>query len=1202
MDLSALGTLLSQAPEYRRLADALRASQVESTAHLLPDAVPFVVANLWRDLGLPVLVVVPRPDDARRLHEHLMSWSGDDDSVLHFPETETLAYERLVSDVDTVQQRLRTLARLTDEHGSPPLVVASTTALVQKTIARDDFDSISHVLRRGQQIDLDELLNLWRRMGYEVEPTVYAPGSVSRRGGILDIYPINSPLPVRIELWGNEIDSIRMFDPLTQRSTNVVESISVIPSHETLPAIADRDYVDRVVRSTDVSNCTGATRERIGEELGRLMDGYLVEELNFYAGFFNRGSLPDYFPPGGLLVVCRPSEVAETATETQRRTFELKETKQRRGELPIGFPSSHLTWQEVEERLAGIGRRLDAVAWGADDLVGQDVHVLPFAPPPTFLGQLDGFVEEAGELAGAGHAVVAMTSHSRRLGEIFADSGVEAGTFEALVQPPSPGSVTILQSDGTAAGDGFALSLDERKLVFFGDTEIFGVVKQRRTTRRTRARQQAVLSELSPGDYVVHVEHGIGRFAGTGQMGDRDDGPEYVILSYSQGDKLYVPMEHLDRVTPYVAPMDHPPTLTRLGTQEWKRAKERVARSTREMAAELLSLYAARELVVGLSYPPDVRWQAELEESFPYEETPDQLETIAQVKADMESAKPMDRLVCGDVGYGKTEIALRAAFKAVMDGRQVAMLVPTTVLAQQHYATFAQRLSAYPVAVEVLSRFRTDLEQSRIVEGLADGSVDICIGTHRLIQKDVRFKNLGLVLIDEEQRFGVAHKERLKQMRREVDVLTLTATPVPRTLHMSMAGVRDMSTMETPPEERLPIKTYVSEFSDDLIREAILRELDRQGQVYFLHNRVNNIEYMAGYIHLLVPQARVGVAHGQMPEAQLEQTMVDFADGEMDVLLCTTIIESGLDIPNVNTLIVNRADTFGLAQLYQLRGRVGRSARRAYSYLLVPKARSLTEAAERRLKAMLAATELGSGFRIAMKDLEIRGAGNILGAEQSGHIHAVGFDLYAKLLAVAVEELRAQRSLGLQGTDGDDTALFAAASAIGRDGSEVGEQDDGDSLSSDVAVDLGIPASIPQDYIEDLPTRLGIYQRLVRPTGHDAVDEMEAELGDRFGQLPWQAQNLLYVTRLRLWAQRAGVESITNAGARIVLRLHDDVGGARQALRKILGHGVEVGNTQIRLDLDHLNEGWEEVLVELVRKLGDFREKVQAGVQAAITG
>ena len=592
----------------------------------------------------------------------------------------------------------------------------------------------------------------------------------------------------------------------------------------------------------------------------------------------------------------------------------------------------------------------------------------------------------------------------------------------------------------------------------------------------------------------------------------------------------------------------------------------------------------------GHAFKPDSVWQNELEESFPFEETADQLSTLAEVKADMEGTKPMDRLVCGDVGYGKTEIALRAAFKAVMDGKQVAVLVPTTVLAQQHYATFSQRLSAYPTTVEVLSRFRTDKEQQEVLEGLASGRVDIVIGTHRLIQKDVKFKDLGLVVVDEEQRFGVAHKERLKQMRQEVDVLTLTATPIPRTLHMSMAGVRDMSTIDTPPGERLPIKTYVSEFSDELIREAILRELDRQGQVYFLHNRVHNIDYMAQYVNRLVPEAEIGVAHGQMAEGELEQVMLDFASGKMDVLVCTTIIESGLDIPNVNTLIVNRADSFGLAQLYQLRGRVWRSARRAYAYLLIPPAKGLTEPAEKRLKAMLAATELGAGFRIAMKDLEIRGAGNILGAEQSGQIHAVGFDLYTRLLSNAVEELRAMRDNGR--TPGQPGENEVDISQLLPEGSLSGQPSTVLEPEYGAVVELGIPASVPEDYIDDLSTRLGIYQRLVQLKDVDQVGDMEDELRDRFGPVPWQAENLLYVVKLKLLARKAHLESINRERDRIVLRFSGDIGGARRALERTMGRDFEVGNNQIRLLLDKLDTEWEKPLLDGVQKLADFVDQM----------
>ena len=1183
MGLRELGSLLESAPQYQQLRDSLAGKKARVRVQVLADATPFTLSTLWRGVGAPMLVMAPRPEDARRLHEQLVIWSGQEEAVLHFPETETLPFERLVSDIGTTQQRLRTLDALIDPDSSPLMVVASAAAVVQKTIDRRTFESSSHTLSKGQRVDLEEVMGLWQKMGYRFEPTADMPGLASRRGGILDIFSLGSESPARIELWGDEIDSIRLFDPETQRSTGLVDSVAITPAQETVPGLVDRDQFERLIASIDMSKSTAAAQERISNELGLLLDGHEVEDLNFYSGFFDRGSLFDYFPEDGVLVMYRPSEIVEAAWDTEERTHELRAVKEQRGELPFNFPSSHLPWAEAEAAAATIGRRLEVTPWGADDLAQRDVFVLPFSSPPGYLGKLDSFVEEAEELAGHGNRLVAITSVPKRLGEILEEYGVRADLPVSLDETPAPGSITVLQTSGAGLSDGYVLSVNGRKLVVFSDAEIFGVAKQRRTARRRAVRRETLLSELTPGDFVVHVEHGIGRFIGTGRT-PRDEGErEYLILQYAQGDKLYVPMDHLDRVGPYIAPMDRAPVLTRLGTQEWRRAKSRVERSTREMAAELLSLYAARELAEGHAFAMDTPWQAELEDSFPYEETPDQIATIADVKADMERRRPMDRLICGDVGYGKTEIALRAAFKAVMEGKQVAVLVPTTVLAQQHYVTFTQRLKAYPVTVEVLSRFRTDQEQRQVVKGLAEGGIDICIGTHRLIQRDVSFKKLGLVVIDEEQRFGVVHKERLKQMRHEVEVLTMTATPIPRTLHLSLAGIRDMSTIETPPEERLPIKTYVSEFSDELIREAIRREIDRQGQVFFLHNRVHNIDYIAGYIRMLVPEAEVGVAHGQMPEDQLEQSMIAFAEGENDVLVCTTIIESGLDMPNVNTLIVDRADAFGLAQLYQLRGRVGRGARRAYAYLLIPPSRSLTESAEKRLKTMLAATELGAGFQIAMKDLEIRGAGSILGAKQSGHIQALGFDLYTRLLSEAVEALRAQRvSQDAASGDGDS-----------------GEQDGGDTspdavLAPDLpaSVELGIPASIPEDYIRDLPTRLGIYRRLVGMASLDDVTSMEDELLDRFGPLPWQAQNLLYAVRLRLLSGRAGVQAISREDSRIVLRLRDEVGGARGPLQQLLGQGFVVGNTQIRLDLTGQTDGWEGLLMTSVEKLADFKQRL----------
>jgi len=843
----------------------------------------------------------------------------------------------------------------------------------------------------------------------------------------------------------------------------------------------------------------------------------------------------------------------------------------------------------MEGELTGRKSRLDLLPWGADELSQRDVYALPVTSGQGFFGNLDRFWAHAADLAEKSATVVAVTSLPKRLVEVFDEAGVPASLMDDLTALPKPGSITILPSTGAGLSAGFALNSGKNRLALFSDAEIFGVAKRRRAgRRRVQQRRDNLLGQLNPGDYVVHIEHGIGRFLGTGQPEGEGPEAEYLILEYSVEDRLFVPMDHLDRITPYVAPMDRTPNLTRLGSQEWQRTKQRVEESTKEMASELLGLYARREAVEGHAFATDTPWQLQLEDSFPFEETEDQINTIAEVKGDMERLRPMDRLVCGDVGFGKTEIALRAAFKAVMDGKQVAVLVPTTVLAQQHYATFSQRLAAYPVRVDVLSRFRTDADQKQIVEDLASGEIDICIGTHRLVQSDIRFADLGLVVVDEEQRFGVGHKERLKQMSSEVDVLTLTATPIPRTLHMAMAGVRDMSTIMTAPEERLPIKTYVSEFSDSLIREAILREIDRQGQVYFLHNRVHNIDHIALYLHSIVPEATVGVAHGQMPEGKLERSMMAFARAEMDVLVCTTIIESGLDIPNVNTLIVNRADSFGLAQLYQLRGRVGRGAKRAYSYLLIPPARALTETAEKRLKTMLAATELGAGFRIAMADLEIRGAGNILGSQQSGHIHAVGFDLYAKMLAEATEQVRAQMASAngtgeASGDQGEGEPENAQSTALG------------DEPTGPISVDLGIPASIPEGYVADLPTRIDLYRRLVEARSSEQVDLVAGELRDRFGPAPWQVQNLLFTVRVRVAAAGAGIVAVTLSDEMLVLQLTSETGGAKTPLQRHLGSDAEVGNTQVRMALDDDDdeeEGWEVRLMRVIEGLAEFRRQI----------
>ena len=668
---------------------------------------------------------------------------------------------------------------------------------------------------------------------------------------------------------------------------------------------------------------------------------------------------------------------------------------------------------------------------------------------------------------------------------------------------------------------------------------------------------------------MVHIDHGVGRFGGmlVRRVDERER--EYLSLEYAAGDRLLVPTDQIDRVGPYLGVGEREPHLTRLGTQEWNRVKQRVKASAAQVARDLLALYAARESSDGYAFGEDTPWQQELEASFPYVETPDQLRAIDEVKEDMERPKPMDRIITGDVGYGKTEVALRAAFKAVMDGTQVAVLVPTTVLAQQHFATFSERLAPFPSVVEMLSRFRSDKEQRGVVAGLAAGTVDIVIGTHRLLQKDVAFKNLGLVVIDEEQRFGVAHKERLKRLRKEVDVLSMSATPIPRTLYMSLAGVRDMSVMETPPEERLPIKTYLSQHDSGMIREAILREMERGGQVFYVHNRVFNIGIVAERLAKLVPEATVLIAHGQMPEGQLEKVMVEFADGKADVLLSTTIIESGLDMPNVNTLIVNDADKMGLSQLYQLRGRVGRGATRAYAYFFYHPEKRLTETAEKRLKTILSATELGAGFRIAMKDLEIRGSGNLLGVEQHGHIMAVGFDLYVRLLAEAVEELKA-------GLDGKPLSLEPQKSAP--------------------SIDLPMPAHMPSAYIPDLSTRLAVYQRMAGLAEPADVDDLADELHDRFGDWPEEVENLLFMLKVKLLAQKAGVLNISTQSGELVLTGDEKTWTNLLGVRRPFGDGVRIGNTRVRVDVKRLGKRWRQVLQRMLGAAIGEGAQVEAGV------
>ncbi len=1178
MTLAGLLSALTSTIEFEDLIGEARSSQIDREV-IVPDAATaYALATLWSEYGAPIFVVTPSADSARRLTDQLTIWCGDSAPVLQFHETDNIPFERYVPDLGATHQRLRVLSvlRTWKGKGRAPLIVASAPAVSYRTPSTTAFDQATHTVSVGDRFDLSDLLRRWTNAGYVLEPTVDIPGTASHRGGILDIFPTSSDSPVRIEFFDDEVDSIREFETYTQRSTTSLKSVLIPPASEIIPAYSDHESVKKLITEVDFDSATGESRDRVPAELGRILEGEWLDEIGYYAGFFNEGSVFDFLPDDTLVVKVRPSEIRDISETADRRLLELRTNKERRGDVPRKFPQPQIQSGLLADALNRPRRLVSLSPWGVDAELPGGALRLPIEPAPLTTSGLENTMQLLADRQDSSLRTAVMSNHASRIIELSKKSSVKISLKKSLPKPLEPGDLVLVQ--GTLRQGFTVLARDQRNLGVITDAELLGVAKERRRVRKRPVRKGPALEQLQPGSYVVHIEHGIAVFKGTQVMGD--EGREYLVLEYAEEDKLYVPTEQLDRIQLYHGPSDNAPRLTRLGTQEWSRARARARRATEQLAGELIALYAARELSEGFAAVSDTPWQDSMEASFPYEETPDQVTTLAQVKKDLEAPHPMDRLICGDVGYGKTEIALRAAFKVVQSGRQVAILVPTTVLAQQHMDTFSERLQPFPANVEMLSRFRTDAEQRATVAGLAAGSVDIVIGTHRLLQRDVRFKNIGLVIIDEEHKFGVTHKERLKKFRTQIDVMSLSATPIPRTLQMSLAGIRDMSTIETPPEERLPIKTYVTEESDELAREAILREIDRGGQVFYLHNRVKDIDLVAAKLMKLVPEAQFDIGHGQMAEDELEQVMAAFEKREFDVLICTTIIESGIDLPNANTLIVDRADMFGLSQLYQLRGRIGRSTNRAYAYLMIPSGKALTETADARLNTILAATELGAGFQIALRDLEIRGMGNILGGEQSGHIAAIGFDLYTKLLSDTVADMKSGNKPGSDGISQKADPLDF----------------------STVRIDLGVDARIPDSYVEDLAQRLSVYQRLARIHDVDAISDLKDELRDRFGPVPRNLDLLLAAERMRVLAKQAGMDTVSITESRATLNLKEPTGGARSALQKWLGRGVNVGHMQIRVDIDREDPDWIEELSALFEQILQFRERLIAMAQTAAAG
>ncbi len=1131
---------------------------------------PIVAASIARDLaarGRTLLVLVPAPE---RFAGDLRPWLAGRPPVHVFAEVAVSFLDRPPAFDEAVSLRLEALAALTAAGGEPVVVVSSRRAALRATISPADLAAGMVELEPGAGPDPVTVAARLTELGYSREALVEEAGQFSLRGGILDVFPAGADAPARAEWLGDTIDTLRVFDPTNQRSVmglgRVVirtgRELTIGPERGALAAHRIRTELDILALRADV-------RAEWDDDLSRLEAGATFPGVEFYAAYLERGrpSLFDHLPAQVVVLDFEPQRQLADARSITEDTTMLAAAEAENGELPARFelPAVELSRLELDPARP-------AIEMSAGELDGEALDI-GWTDAEPLVGRKKALAALAKQAEGS--TVVVATEQNDRFRELLEADAVRASVKKADldVDIELDGGLHLAEQDLPAGCSQSTIAFN-----LLTDAELFGRVR-RPSPRRgssTRARAEELTREFTlefaPGELVVHVDHGIARFGGMRLIDTDGVHREYLELEYAEADRLFVPVENLDRIQKFLGG-EQQPTLHRLGTGDWTRARSRARKVVQDVAEDLLKIYSQREARPGIAFAPDTAWQQELESSFQYEETPDQLNALAEIKADMESDRPMDRLLCGDVGFGKTELALRAAFKAAMSGKQAALLAPTTVLAQQHFHVFRERLANFPVTVEMLSRFVDDETQARTIEGLKAGQVDIVIGTHRLLQKDVRFKRLGLLVVDEEHRFGVMQKERLKKLRTQLDVLSLSATPIPRTLHMAVGGIRDMSVIQTPPEERQPIKTFVTADEDNLVTEVLSRELERRGQVFYLHNRVRTIQKAAERVRRLVPNARVAIGHGQMAEDELAHVMVDFEAGKYDVLVCTTIIESGLDIPNVNTIVVERADRFGLAQLYQLRGRVGRSGRRAYAYFLYDPRRSLTEGADKRLDVISGLHELGQGFKIALRDLEIRGAGNLLGTEQHGAIAAVGFEMYLQMLQSAVNKLR---------TGADESAVTDVLS------------------TAEMNLELPLDHFIPRSYIRDEKLRLGAYRQLAGTEDEPELDAVLRSLIDRYGPGPDQLDNLVYSLRVKLRGMRMGLRGVVAEGHDIVIRVDPkrllDVDELNRRMAGRLSIGVN------RIKMRRQGDGWQKDLLTLLEEMTDLYRSANLAVTESRSG
>lgn len=1155
---------LENMQEYKLLIDNIKGNSKNIEAYGISDTQKSLIASgVCENTRKSCLIITHNEIVARKIYEDIGFLNPSTGLLLSSGEVIFRKIDARSSEIK--QQRLQTIDELLS--GEVKIVCTSVEALLHKMIPPSRFKDIKRMVSLGDIVDVDEFLTLFYVAGYERVDMVEGKGQFSIRGGIIDFYPLTAKNPVRIELFDDEVDSIRYFDEITQRSIEKIKTIEINAARELLLYDNELKSAAQVLghaleKRLKVLNTAGKKKdaeklsEVIKEDIDKLNQGVYFEGLERYLSFFKLefSSILDYLKDF-IIIIDEPNRVRQ-----RYDNIELEFQEQFKGLLAANevLPEQYSTFFTYDQLLIKFKNSkcisFNTLLKSSADFKPDAIISFVSRSMHPFHGKLDLLMDELQLWKSKKYKVIVLSGteeKGRRLVQSLIDQNIEAIYKSSLDIELQDGHIVVLP--GTLS-NGF--EFPSIRYAVISDREVFTAPKKEGPKKKGRLIK--VFTDLKVGDFVVHENHGIGQYVGIEKLTVGGLTRDYLNIKYGGNDKLYIPTDQLDMIQKYIGGEDKLPKLNKLGSAEWSKTKSKAQHSIQALAIDLLKLYAERQQKIGFAFSQDSRWQKEFEDMFPYEETEDQLRCIEEIKKDMEDGRVMDRLLCGDVGYGKTEVALRAAFKCVMDGKQAAILAPTTILAQQHYNTCIQRFGNFPIKIDVLSRFKSASELKKAVQDLKSGNLDIIIGTHKLLQESIKFKDLGLLVIDEEQKFGVGHKEKIKSLKTNLDVLTLSATPIPRTLHMSMIGIRDISLIEEPPEERYPVQTYVMEHNEDVIRDAIFKEIARGGQVYFLHNRVRSIAKTAAHIKELVPEARVAYAHGQMDEKLLEDTMLDFYNGEYDVLVCTTIIEAGLDIPNVNTIIITDADKMGLSQLYQLRGRVGRSNRLAYAYFTYQKDKVLSEVAEKRLQAIKEFTEFGSGFKIAMRDLEIRGTGNLLGKEQHGHMEAIGYDLFIKLLEETLQELKGETTV----------------------------------KRVETSIELQINAYIPDTYISDENQKIEMYKKIASISNQQDLFDIEEEIEDRFGDIPTMVRNLLSIAYVKQLAQMCGISNISQRNNNITIKFKTDKFIKAQAAMQIAsdykGRILFTASEQPYFTL----KGRDEKPEELLKEIRDIVEKI----------